>query len=411
MHILYFHQYFVPPDGAGGTRSYEMGRRLVQAGHRVTLVTSSSAFPSQYRFKCWCTPLEIDGINLLIINVSYNNSMSYLRRIMAFLKYAMGALLVLSRAKDVDVVFATSTPLTIAIPGIFAKFVHRCPMVFEVRDLWPELPIVIGALHNKLVIWLARKLENLAYHQSSRVIALSPGMAEGVLKTAYPKQRIEVIPNSCDIALFRTSQESGSTFLDNNQHLSGGPLVVYTGTMGRINGVGYLVEIASEMLTLRPEVRFQISGWGKEMPEIEEKAVKLGVLKKNLWLTGPVPKAEMPPLLSAASLATSLFVDMPEMWSNSANKFFDALAAGRPVAINYQGWQADFLRETGAGIILPPSDPQASARMICEFLDDESRVQQARSAAVKASETTFNRDLLAAKLIKILEETVAEQKT
>jgi glycosyltransferase involved in cell wall biosynthesis len=411
MHILYLHQYFVPPDGAGGTRSYEMGRRLVQAGHRVTLVTSSSAFPSHYHFSRWCTSLEIDGIKLLVVKINYNNSMSYFSRVMAFSRFAIGALFALFRAKAVDVVFATSTPLTIALPGFFAKVIHQCPMVFEVRDLWPELPIAIGALNNKATIWMAGKLEKMAYHQSIRVIALSPGMAEGIAKTAYPENRIEIIPNSCDTALFKVPQDAGSEFIGRNPHLSSGPLLVYTGTLGRINGVGYLVDIAKEMMTLRPEVCFQISGWGKEMPLVEEKATRLGVLGKNLWLTGPIPKAEMPQLLSAAALATSLFVDMPEMWSNSANKFFDALAAGRPVAINYEGWQADFLRETGAGVVLPPSDPKASAIILCEFLDDEPRVQQSRRAAVEASETIFNRDLLATKLIKTLEGAVAEQRT
>jgi len=100
---------------------------------------------------------------------------------------------------------------------------------------------------------------------------------------------------------------------------------------------------------------------------------------------------------------------LPEMWNNSANKFFDALAAGRPVAINYQGWQADFLRKTGAGIVLPAADPKACAGVICDFLYDESCVEHARQAATEAGETIFNRDMLAAKFIKVLEDAAAEK--
>lgn len=408
MHVLYLHQYFVPPDGVGGTRSYEMSKRIINKGYSVTVVTSNSHFPPKYIFNNFITKINIDDINLIVLKVPYRNDMSYTVRIISFIKFALGALLAVVKVKNVDVVFASSTPLTIVIPGVFAKFINRCPMVFEVRDLWPELPIAMGAIKGHISILLARILEKFAYKQSSRVVALSPGMADGVSRSGYPTAKIEIVPNSCDTEMFKVTEDVGASFLKKNAHLAKGPLIVYTGSIGYINGIGYLVDIAHEMIIIRPDVQFLIIGWGVEKSLIERRSIALEVLNKNLWIVDYLPKANMPQVLSAATIATSFVIDLPELWNNSANKFFDSLAAGRPIMINHEGWQADFLRETGAGIVLPPSDPKTSAKMICDFLGDEARVHHARRAAVKASETIFNRDFLASRLIKTLEAAVAE---
>lgn len=403
MHILYLHQYFVPPDGSGGTRSYEMARRLVSAGHNVTLITSSAYFPAQYELGEGTTTLEIAGIHLRIINVPYSNRLSYLRRIKAFVDFALKATLEAVRVKNVDVIFATSTPLTIALPGIMGKLRHRKPMIFEVRDLWPELPIAIGALRNPLLKALAKWLERTAYTASTHVVALSPGMKEGVVGTGYPAERVTVIPNSCDVELFRQAQPpTGEIFCD-MPHLADLPIVLYAGTFGPINDVGYLVEMAAAMRDINPTVRFVLAGDGKEREKVLARARATGVLDRNLWFIPPVNKNKMPALLAASTIATSLFSNIPEMWHNSANKFFDTLAAGRPVMINYGGWQAEIIRKSGAGLVLPPDDPAAAALQLHEFLSDEKWIEKSRTAARLLADTEFNRDFLFTKFVKVFE--------
>lgn len=398
MHILYLHQYFVPPDGAGGTRSYEWARRLVREGHRVTVVTSSAFFPPAYAVEKRVTELEIEGIDLKIIRVPYSNKLSFQKRILAFLKFAYLSTIVASSVPAVDVVFATSTPLTIVLPGIITKKIRGCPMVFEVRDLWPDLPIAVGALKNPLAIGLAKVLERWAYWNSDYVVALSPGMKEGVVNAGYPGEKVSVVPNCCDVELFDVPVESGKRFLEKFLFLKGGPIVSYAGTFGLINGVDYLVDIAAEMRTLNSEVKFLLAGEGIRKKDVVEKAIKCGVFEKNLWIYPALPKKEIPGLLSVTTVATSVVIDMPEMWNNSANKFFDALAAGRPLMINHQGWQARILQETGAGVIVPPRNPSEAARILNDFLNDSERLEKARHAARMLAKTEFNRDVLFNKL-------------
>jgi glycosyltransferase involved in cell wall biosynthesis len=401
MRILYLHQYFKLPSDPGGTRSFEMARRLVAAGHRVFMLTSDprgrSAGPG------WRVTHEA-GIEVHWLPVAYSNRMSYLKRMQAFVRFAVGASF-RAAAIPADVVFATSTPLTIALPGVYAARKQKIPLVFEVRDLWPELPIAVGALKGVMIppaLWL----EKFAYRHAERVVALSPGMRDGVARSGFPAARIHVIPNSADLDLFGVPEEAGRGFRDSRAWLQDRPLVLYTGTLGRINGVGYLAELAAETRKINPEIRFLVVGEGAEEELVRRRARELGVYERNFFMMQPLPKKEMPALLSAASVAVSLFIDLPEMWANSANKFFDALASGTPVAINYRGWQAELLEKHGAGIVLPAGNIPGAAAELTDLLAASRRLQNAALAARRLAETRFDRNRLAQQLEALLREVV-----
>lgn len=403
MRILYLHQYFTTPDLSGGTRSYEMARRLAARGHEVTLITSSAFLDASWAPSPGWHVRECEGFRVEVLHLPYSNKDTFGQRIRAFLHF-MAASARRAAAREADVVFATSTPLTIAIPGVLAKWRRRVPMVFEVRDLWPELPIAVGALRNPLLRAGARGLERFAYRNADRVVALSPGMADGVAATGYPRERIAVIPNSCDRDLFRATQADAAAFRAAHAWLGDRPLVVYTGTLGLINGVSYLADTARAALDLDPELRFLVVGDGMELEKVRARAAASGALDLNFHMLPPQPKRTLPALLRAADVATSLFLPLEPMWNNSANKFFDALAAGRPVAVNYGGWQADLLRATGAGLLLDPHDPSAAAQTLAAALRDPPRLRAMGEAAAALARDRFDRDSLAAQLEDVLAE-------
>ncbi|NLY71895.1 MAG: glycosyltransferase family 4 protein, partial [Clostridiales bacterium] len=224
MRIVYLHQYFSTPEGSSGIRSYEMARRMVQAGHEVFMITSERSGKFSTKKKWYQT--EEAGIKVYWTPVLYSNHMGYLQRIQAFFQYAWRAAWK-AASFDADIIFATSTPLTIALPAVYASKKNKIPLVFEVRDLWPELPIAIGAIKNPLLIAVARWLERFAYRNSARVIALSPGMKAGVIKSGYPENKVSVIPNSCDLDLFDVDPNDGNFLRKQYNWLQDRPLVVY----------------------------------------------------------------------------------------------------------------------------------------------------------------------------------------
>lgn len=403
MRIIYLHQYFSTLKGSGDTRVYEIARRLVARGHEVDVITSVRK-PSKGSFRGW-KQTEEAGIRVHWVRVPYSNSMSYPARIRAFFRFAWKSAFK-AASLDGDIVFASSTPLTIALPAVYAARRQKIPMVFEVRDLWPELPIAVGAIKGRLPIAAARWLERFAYRNAAQVVAFSEGMKEGVLRTGYPEERVHVIPNGADVYLFDVPAEVGKVFRRQFDWLQDRPLVVYTGAFGFINGVDYLARLAASVEKLAPEVRFLALGSGKQERSIRETAARLNVLGRNFFMPGRLPKVEMPKVLSAADVATSLFIDLPEMWANSANKFFDALASGTPVAINYQGWQAELLRETGAGIVLDVNDVDGAAYRLVQALRDQVWLRQAGATARRLAVERFSRDKLAKQLEAVLLEAV-----
>jgi glycosyltransferase involved in cell wall biosynthesis len=226
-------------------------------------------------------------------------------------------------------------------------------------------------------------------------------MKAGVIRTGYPEDRVEVIPNLCNLALFgAVSAEEGARYVERLLG-PGGPLVTYAGTLGTINRVEYLLELAKHMYARNAEVRFLIAGDGRERERLMGIAQALGVLGRNVTMRGPIPKTEMPKLLAGSAVASSLFDDIPEMQNNSANKFFDALAAGRPVMVNYGGWQADLLVRTGAGIVVPSRSPAEGAQLLADLLDDPERHRAAGLAAARVA-LDFSADSAADRLAGVL---------
>ena len=407
MKILYFHQYFNTPEMSGGTRSYEMARRLVAAGHEVHMITS---WLKETDHKDWYVTNE-SGIHVHWFPNYYNNKMSYMDRIKAFFRFALHAAKKGKTFKDADVVFATSTPLTIALPAVSTAKKLKIPMVFEVRDLWPELPIAMGALNNPLAQKLAHGLERWSYRNSKAIVALSPGMKEGIVKTGYPKQQVAVIPKSSDLELFDIDNEKVSQFRGSLTWLQNRPLIVYTGTFGHINGVGYLAELAVELKDINPEIRILLVGDGIEFEQVALFAQEKGVLNNNLFMMKRVPKKDIPVILNAATLCTALFIDKPEMRANSANKFFDALSAGKPVMINYGGWIVDLIEKNNCGLVTWNLDIESAAHKVAHFIDDLESYKVAAVNAKRLATTQFHRDILAKQLNHVLMNTVNHSNT
>lgn len=399
MRILYLHQYFNTPLMNGSTRSFEFGKRLAANGHDVHIVTSARVESNEYSGR-WTIEI-IDGMTVYWLNCKYSNNMGFLRRIYSFLYYAFFSVIKSIRIGS-DVVFATSTPLTVAIPSILISKLRRVPMVFEVRDLWPELPIAIGVLRSPALKYLARKLERVAYSCSECIIALSPGMRDGIVDTGYDQNRVAIIPNSCDQYFKSRDETSIFEFKEERKWLGDSQLVVYAGTFGEINGVGYLVDLAALVKKRNGNVKFLLVGDGKEFELVKELASKADLLNDNVYIEPSLKKNEIPTLLHVASIACSVFIDLPEMNANSANKFFDALASGTPVLINYAGWQEELVRSHSLGLAVHGLTLEESAEQLCKFLDDEKAIEIASMAVSKAADRYFDRDKLAVKFEEVI---------
>jgi len=178
-----------------------------------------------------------------------------------------------------------------------------------------------------------------------------------------------------------------------------------------VNGVDYLIRAARRMRERDPEAQVLIVGHGREWEQTRQLASTFGLLDDTVHMWEKLPKADLPVILGAATMSTSFVRPVRALWDNSANKFFDALAASRPIAINYGGWQSDLLRETGAGLVLDPYDADKAGVLLADTVRDDDWLDRARSAAHHLAVERFSRDLLFEKFETVLTRAYSGGKT
>lgn len=394
MNILYIHQYFVTPQEPGGTRSYWLAQELIKNGHKVTMLTSSSKFSEDIKV------VNIDGIDVVYIKEDYDQNMSVSRRLKAFLKFMYKSSVLGLKQKDIDLVIATSTPLTIGIPALILKWFKKKPFVFEVRDLWPEVPIQMGAIKNSWTIKTTRLLEKTIYKNASRVIALSPGMQDGVVKY-IPKEKTSMIPNMAKMDEFwprgKNDQLMEKLGLKRDSFK-----VVHFGSLGLANGAHSIIESA-KLLKNREDIEFLFVGGGSTENDLVDEVEKNDL--KNVKFLGKFPMTDVSEIVNFSDVSMISFLDLPILYTNSPNKLFDSLSAGKPIIVNSAGWTKDIAEKYHCGYYVNPNRPEELVQKVLYLKDNPEVVNEMGQNARKLAETVYDKSILCKKFVEVIEQT------
>lgn len=400
MKIIYLHQYFKFPDERGGTRSYDLAKRFVEEGHAVTVLTTTSS-KNVAKGRKWSI-VNRDGIEVHYIYIPYDNAMSYVQRIWAFLKFVLFSTLHLLKLKC-DVVLATSTPLTIGIPALIKKWLTKTPYIFEVRDVWPEAVIAIGAITNRHMQKAFFILEKIIYKNAASIVPLSTDMETSIVeRVPEVGDRIHhVIPNISELNRF--SDNTNAVNLEDKLGFTPRFSVMYAGTFGRVNGLHKVVELASYTLRMDPSLCYILMGEGVLKKEIIDLAESSEVLKKNLFIVDSVSKDELSAWYASVSMGSSFVVEIKELWANSANKFFDTLAARKPVLINHEGWQAEVIREKNIGFVLNSSITEQIAEEFVAYTQNSTLHDVQAENAYELAKQEYSLDVASSRYLDILD--------
>ena len=413
MKVLYYHQYFSTPAGAAGTRSYALACSLVQAGHQVQMVCLRDARTHtglSGPFTHGRRSGLVDGIEVIEFDLPYSNHAGLLERALVFLRYSWQSLQLALRS-DADLVFATTTPLTAGIPGIAARWLRGTPFVFEVRDLWPELPRAMGVVRNPCVLAGLSTLEWLSYHSADACIGLAPGICEGISERGIEPSRISSIPNACDLELFRPQQQGEAKqpelIAGLTQPLPPDSFVAaFTGAHGLANGLDAVLDAAVDLQRQRrSDIQLLFIGDGRCKPALEHRVASKAL--RNCHFLPPIPKPQLAQILrQSVHVGLMVLDDVPAFYrGTSPNKFFDYLACGLPVVNNYPGWLAELIREHQLGIPVPPRDPEAFAAALIRLADHPALIGPMGSNARTLAESRFSRCVLADQWRQVLETT------
>lgn len=406
MKILYLHQHFSTPKGAVGNRSYHMAQKLIERGHSVTMVCGSyqnGETGLSAEFRRGIRSGIVSGIEIIECDLSYSNADGFLRRSLTFLRYMQRSIR-LAFTQDYDVIFATTTPLTVAVPGILARWLRRKPFVFEVRDLWPELPKAMGVIRNRLVLGMLLALEWCGYKSANKVIGLAPGIVEGVQRFGIPDDRVALVPNGCDLDVFDVDRADARPCGIKDIDL----LAVYAGTHGIANGLHNILRVAAELKKRgRGDIALVLVGSGKEKPALVAEAAKANL--ENVHFLDPMPKHKLASLFKGADIGIQALANVPAFYfGTSPNKFFDYIAAGLPVVTNYPGWIAEMIHSERIGFAVAPDDPSAFADALETAQANRAELLKMGKRSREFAAREFDRSELAERFVDCLESAARE---
>lgn len=370
-----------------------MAKALIASGHEVTMVCgryASGATGLSNTFSYGRRRGVVDGIDIIEFDLAYSNADGFIKRSFSFLKYALRSLK-LAFTEKYDILFATTTPLTAGIPGIFARWLRGKPFVFEVRDLWPELPKAMGVIRNPIVLWAMAALEWASYRSAHRLIGLSPGIVDGIASKGVHQNKIKMLPNGCDLEIFSQPVEpwrpAGVAPTD--------LMAVFAGTHGIANGLDAVLDAAVELKARqRNDIKLVLIGDGKLKPALQARARSLGL--DNVVFHPPVNKQKLSGLMASTDIGMQILANIPAFYfGTSPNKFFDYIAAGVPVLNNYPGWLAEMIRKAGCGYAVPPDNPVAFADALEAAAGSREKLKAMGQRGHDLAKEKFSRQLLA----------------
>jgi glycosyltransferase involved in cell wall biosynthesis len=392
MRIIYIHQYFLTPEEGGATRSYYLAKGMVDAGIEVEMITSHNK--SYYDLKI------IAGIKVHYLPVIYDQRFGFIKRVLAFGNFVRQAKSWLKKLPRPDLFYITSTPLTTGLIGIWAKKRFGVPFVFEVRDLWPEAPIQVGAIKNPILKKILYHQEARIYRHALKIVALSPGIASAIVHKS-PNTPTFIIPNFADVE-FLKMPEKRSVLLQQYK-LKDELTVIYAGAIGKVNAVEELLILADLAKKQNKPYQFVLLGKGSKRDPILAKAKKMKLTNFHYFPFGS--KEQVRELLSLADVSLVSFIQLPVLATNSPNKFFDALAAGKAVLVNHSGWIADLTEKYAIGGVYDSNDPAYGLDFLNRLADSPSELKEMKARAYQLGKEHFSKDLAIQKLLKVIDPT------
>lgn len=406
MRILFFSHYFPPEGNAPATRTHENCKRWVAAGHDVTVVTCAPNAPAGVVYEGYTNRLYqrevMDGIDVRRVWTFLAPNKGFLRRTLNFISYMVSALLFTLFRKRPDVTIATSPQFFCGWAGVLYSKLRRTPFILEIRDIWPESILAVGAMKKSVAIRVLEWLELRMYAAASHIVTVGDGYRRKLLEKGVPDSRISVVMNGVDRELY-TPRPPDDT-LKEHWGVAGRFVCGYVGTIGMACGLDTVLD-AAQLLKARgvDDFVFMLVGDGAVKEELEDKAKSLKL--DNVVFTGRQPKSQMPDYLSLMDVCLVCLRKSNLFTTVMPSKIFEAAAMRKPIINSVAGFASDFIQKANAGVCIEPENPAQLVDAVLLLKNNPKMRAEYGASGMEYVVANYNREELAAKYLGIIENT------
>lgn len=394
MKILFLSHYFPPEVNAPATRTYEHCKQWVKDGHEVTVISCVPHHPMGKAYPGYSNKLVHveykDGIKAIKILTYITANEGFAKRTFNYVFYMLMAILVAPFLSKADVVISTSPQFFNGLAGYFVSRMKRAKWVLEIRDLWPESIVAVGAIKNEKIIKALEAVESFIYRKADHIVPVTNAFRKHILERGGRDDRITVIRNGVDLGFF-AEQPVDEAFAE-SIGVKGKFVAAYVGTHGMAHGLDVILE-AAEKLRERDDIVFLTAGDGAERARLEQEATRRGL--KNVIMLGQLPKEKMPALWSITSVSLVLLKKLDLFLTVIPSKIFETMAMKKPIILGVRGESQEIIDAAGSGVCIEPENADELAQAIVKMADSPDYCRQLGEAGKVCVAAEFDRTVLA----------------
>jgi glycosyltransferase involved in cell wall biosynthesis len=387
--VLILHQHFKIPHHGGAIRSYYLAKALVEKGVETVVITAHNK--PRYEKE------NIDGIEVHYLSVPYDNRFGFYRRLIAFFSFLVKSVKFAARHRDASLCYAISTPLTTGLAAMLMKRWYRIPFVFEVGDLWPDAPIMMGFIRSESVQRSLYRMETAIYKSAHSIVALSPAIRDLIQKKISGKT-VHLLPNLSDTDFFMPEQKN--PMLQIKYHVQGRFVVSYIGAMGVANGLNYVLECAVACQREKLPVHFLLCGNGAKLNDLKHSAARSSL--RNLSFIPFQNRDGVGEVMNVTDATFICYQPVQILETGAPNKYFDGLAAGKLTIINFGGWIREEVEKEQCGVYVDPKLSEDFVKKLSPFLRDGALLKSYQLAARMLAEREYSRKKLGERFWEII---------
>jgi hypothetical protein len=409
MRVLFLSHYFFPEGNAPATRVYELSRRWVRMGHEVTVVTCAPNVPRGVVYDGYRNRLyqreQVDGVDTRRVWTWLAANEGSVRRSANYLSYLLAATPAALAAKRPDVLIATSPQFFCGWAGVLASGLRRLPFVLEVRDLWPESIVAVGALRESRLLRALEALERRMYAAATKIVTVGEGYRRRLAERGVAPERVEVVPNGVDLSLFRG--EADGSRVRAEYGLGRAFVCVYAGTIGMGCGLDVVIRAARLLRERgRDDVRFLLVGDGAIRERLEREAREAGLA--SVVFSGRLDKSRMPEVLAAADACLVHLAKRDLFTTVLPSKIFEAAAMAKPIVLGVEGFAAELVAGAEAGLCIEPENEAELVDSVLRLAQDRDLGRRLGEEGRRRIAARYDYDALAARYAELLLEIAAE---